>query len=215
MASEESDRLLLSLIEQHGTSVVHQHRWSDERERWLELVHAVATRCTRVDEHEVRAACGELASAGLLDTPAQLEEAALREAFLDVFQRHGFHGDESTRTVAALSDIARTLDSTYAGKIQVCLRACFEQMVETLAHTFETEALSHTEKQQALRYWLQNVAAAPISLKLERAQALCASHGVSWDDLASSADDADIPFPLLDDLVQAALAANASDSPRE
>lgn len=209
---EGPDGLLASLVERFGPDLVEQHRWFDERDRWVELAHAIAARCTHRPEHEVRAACAELTETGALDRPALIGHHETGDAVSTTFLRHGLDAHEVAKILIALREVSAVLDRDYAGKLQVYLRHCFERMAQEMQATFQISALEPAEVRHALRFWFQNVLGAPLSLTHPQAVEYCEAHGVDWDDLVAAADRSDIHLALLDDMVHAAVHSAREDA---
>lgn len=203
--SQDPARLLAELVEAFGPDLVHQHRWFDERDRWIELVLAIAARCTDRSEHDVRAACEELARSGVLDHSDQIREPANAEIIETTLRRHGLSADESARTLTALSEVSIVLNRDYGGKLQRYLRHCLELVAEHMRDRFPMSTLNGGDALHAFTFWLQNVVAAPVSLAHPDAREFCRSRGVDWEQLVAAADEADVSLPLLDDMVHAAV----------
>jgi hypothetical protein len=200
---------LKSLVDRFGVDLMSSHRWFDERERWVELVHAITARCTKRGEHEIRVACEKLAQDGLLDRPGMICESDVADRVTAVFRRHGLAVEESERAVTALREVSQVIDLKYGGKLQIYLRRWFEGIVQEMLSDFPISVLDADDLRHAFRFWLQNVAGAPLSLTHSDALEYCEAQGVDWDELVAAADAADINLPWLDDMVHAAVGSGS------
>jgi hypothetical protein len=196
--------LLAELVDKYGPTLIEGHQWFDERDRWVELVLALVARCTAISEHEVRLACMELTQKGLLDRPAAMRAPDNREAIQQVLKSHGLSPGEATKALIALTEVSENIDVEFNGKLQLYLRQSFDAVAEQMLTVFPVSVLSNENLRHAYRFWLQNVASAPLSLTHPNARTFCESRQVAWDEMIEAADDADINLALLDDIVHAA-----------
>ncbi|MEP6754601.1 MAG: hypothetical protein ABJA67_03785 [Chthonomonadales bacterium] len=214
MARTTAEELLGGLVEQYGAELVGQHRWFDERDRWLELVHAILSQITAQPEPKVRAAVEEISHRGLLDQPVTVQRADVGVQLVAALQSHGLTAQEADTGLQALRAVVSTLERDYGGKCQIYLRYCFEQMADHMQAVFPIPSLNAGQVRHAVRFWLQNSLSAPLTLEHPEALEFCADHGVAWGDLIAAADRADIHFALLDDLVHSAVhSAPSTHSP--
>ncbi len=202
--SSQADTLLSELVEKYGPEVVSYHRWFDERERWLELVHAVVSRCSPKSEHIIRDALRDLATTGLLDSPLMFTDPEARAAIIAALERRGIERDGAQRGVGAVTEIANVLVRKFGGKTQIYLRHCVELLARMIREDLPVSSISETEMDQAVRFWMQNVMNAPFSMNNQSASSFLDQRGVTWHQLVAAADRADLNIALLDDIVEIA-----------
>jgi hypothetical protein len=206
MSSRSSaETLLESLIDRFGPDFAQQHRWFDERDRWVELVQSLVARCSKQSEHEIRAACEELTQQGLLDHPSIVKNPDAGSKVIASFMSHGLSESEVEKALSVLSEVSTTLDEAYGGKLQRYLRHSFERMADKMVDELPVTSIGVEDTRHAFRFWLQNVANAPLSLTHPDAAKYCEAKGVTWTQMVDAAEAADINLALLDDMVHAAI----------
>ena len=202
--SVEAHALLQHLIDRFGATIASRHRWFDERERWLELVHAIISRSTTSSEHVVRDLCTKAFQDGYLQTPSDIALIANQEALYALLLEGGLSEAEIENSSRAILQIAAVLIAKYDGRLHLYLRAAFRKMLSQMVTEFSITSLDASTQHQALTFFLQNTCQAPISLHAHRAEQICDAAGTSHSALLSAADDCYIHTPLLDDLLYAA-----------
>lgn len=207
MATVLARELLEELVDDFGPDLIGEHRWFDERERWRELVYAILSHSTSRDGGSVREACNDLEDRGLLDSPSLLSNGAAKAAVKARLVESGLTEQEIDTGLRPLETIASFLDQHHSGKLQLYLRRSLERLADELGTDV---SLTDDASRTAIRFWLQNILAAPLSLRLPQAISWCETRETNWDELVAAADEADVNVALLDDLVLTAIAAEAA-----
>ena len=137
----KADTLLSSLVDRFGSELVHWHRWFDERDRWVELVHALISQATTLPETQVRKCCEDLVSAQTLGGPESVLSDDAAAQIVAALVREGASSSEAHVALGALQEVALRLELDFAGKLQVVLREAFEQVVERMQAALHIDSL--------------------------------------------------------------------------
>jgi len=86
--------------------------------------------------------------------------------------------------------------------MQRFLRKVGEKALIDLLSALSLKTLPKAKTKEALAFWLQNVAALPVSLGRESADRFCSAYGVDGERLLHSTDKLDLNVAVLDDLIQ-------------
>lgn len=204
----EAKYLLRKLLNEYGPALSATHVWVWESDRWRELVFALLTQTSRLEETRVREIAEELDALELLEISALADDGqAQRRRITAVLTDHGFTPEESRRAVSAIAEAALAFHQRFNGKVQHYLRRYGEQMLSDAAQLFRSSGLDEGRLKLALTYWLQNVLNMPLSLLDEPVRRFCAQNGLTPEALIAAADELDLNLALVDDLVQCALRA--------
>jgi transposase InsO family protein len=207
--------LVRSLLTQpQADAVLALHRWSDEAERWRELVHVLLNPAISLPDLQVRDIVDRLSVLGLLDpeawtrTPATVE----RRRMVAELSKLGVEPAEAERAANILSEAARSLTLRFEGKAQRCLRFAGERALASLIERFDVPSLQDEVLREALIAWLQNTTSMPIPLADAHTRRFCRDHEVQLEDLVRAADRLDLNVAVLDDLIHVwAQAASQSE----
>lgn len=204
----EAKYLLRKLLNEYGPALSATHAWVWESDRWRELVFALLTQTSRLEETRLREIAEELDALELLEIRALAENGRLqRRRIVAVLAERGFTAEESSQAVSAIAEAARAFHQRFNGKVQHYLRRYGEQMLSEAAELFRSSGLDEERLKLALTYWLQNVLNMPLSLLDEPVRRFCAQNGLPPEALIAAADGLDLNLALVDDLVQCALGA--------
>src|SRR5262245_38169879 len=140
--SEQNDAAFLvrSLLAQpQAHEILALHRWSDEAERWRELVHVLLNSVISLPDLRVREIVDRLAVLGLLDPEAYAgtQASVARGRMIAELSKFGVAADEVERAAAVLGEAARSLSLRFEGKAQRCLRHAGESALASLVECFD------------------------------------------------------------------------------
>jgi hypothetical protein len=208
---QEVEHLLRKITLQELSEHDFAHQWLWEVDRWKELVFALLTRVTTIEEAQLRHVVTLLRDLDLLDIEGlaavswvdskfDLNNPRARR-FNAVLLENGLSDEEAANGLAATCAVARGLHERHQGKIQCYLRQYGEMMLRDLSSTFTFEHLSEDDTRFAFTYWLQNVLNMPIPLRDADTVSFCAEHKLTESDLLAAADRLNLNVALLDDIV--------------
>jgi hypothetical protein len=208
MPSVDTDEVRFQLrraILRYADAVSQPHRWLAEQDRWKELVFAILTRAIPIREATVRVAVDTLGSLGLLNVSllASDDAAALqaRHRALAVLAGEGFDQEQSDIAFRAMTEAAKGMQLHFQGKVQRYLRHYGELMLGQIDDYFQFTDIPPPEVKDAFSYWLQNVASMPLPLHTEEVRRYCDQQGIDEKTLRAVADEIDINFAFLDDII--------------
>ena len=210
----DARRALQELYDQHEDELA-SYPWMDEGARWAELVFCVLHQASDLPPTAVRRGMQLLDGLGLLEVAkvARLADANEDAAAADyVLRQLGLGAERSMAARTTLADLARYLGTAHGGKLQRFLRVHGERIRAELAGSIGTRGLPEREVKTAVTHWLQNALSLPVSLEHPAIQDFCAHHQIKPSDLWSAADDLDLNWALLDDLVELEKAATDEDA---
>jgi len=207
----EAEHLLRKITLQELSEGDFTHQWPWEIDRWKELVFALLTRVTTVEESQLRHITTLLSDLDLLDIESLTSFSwtdgnydpnnPYARRFIVVLQEGGLSDEEAVCGLATVCAVARGLRDHFQGRVQCYLRHYGEMMLRDLASTFTLEHLSEDETRFAFTYWFQNVLNMPIPLRDASTAVLCAQHGLTEKDLLVAADRLNLNVALLDDVI--------------
>jgi hypothetical protein len=207
---QEARYILRRAVNRHGAILAAGHPWLYEFDRWQELVFALLTRITQLEEGEVREITEELADLDLIDVTALAKIPAITpdtrvksdraRHILDLLLEHGFNEEEALRGLKTLREAAIALKSHFDGKIQRYLRHYGELMLKEMPDWFKFSQIDDANARSAFTYWLQNVTSMPLSLADENLRSYCEQHELDPEQLFAAADELDINLAFIDDL---------------
>jgi hypothetical protein len=207
--------ILQELVEDFGPDLAAEHRWFDERDRWIEFAQAVAFGAIGIAGTRARAACDALKETGLLDQAGAMRDPSRAQGAAAILIENGLSTAEADALVGALGQVGDILDRRFGGKIQIFLRRCLEATGDRMLDELVIETIPVDRRRLAYRLWLQNVLSAPLSLELPAAADFCSRLGIEFSELVQAADDADISVALLDDMLLCAIDAQLNGKPAE
>lgn len=204
-ANDEAHFLIrLLLADPRARGILESHRWAMESERWNELLHSLLGPVLPLNDLHARAVVERLHSLKLLEVREWSDpqpDETLKNRFCEVLAIEGVEDEAAARAASVISEAARSVSSTYGGKIQRCLRAAGERALDEISRGLAIPSLGADALRRALIIWLQNVANLPIPLLDDSMHEFCERHEVSVQELVAAADDQDLSVAVLDDLV--------------
>jgi len=219
----EAHYLLRKLLSLEAADLSLNHAWVWETDRWKELVFALLTRVTDMDEAHLRDITERMNDIGLLDIDSLAASPAIDQASgqIDPHSRHiieyflecGFQPEEAQNGLQTVREAAIGLQKHFKGKIQLYLRKYGLLMLQEINQTFEFSKLDMADVTLAFTYWLQNVLEMPVSLLDAHMEAFCKQHDLKPAQVVSAADDLDLNLALLDDLVLSYLPNQTDETP--
>jgi hypothetical protein len=198
---------LMELLDAHS-EYFGAHAWPSEADRWAELVFCLLHRLKGGDAQVNRQATQLLFAAGLLnvETLAKAEpESTATAGYL--LSTHGWSADEAEHVVCLLQSIARAISKEFAGKLQAAVRRAADEMRAELVAALTVPGLDRADLSYALTHWLQNAFNLPISLDSEAVRVFRRKHHLTPAALTRAADALDLNVALLDDVLEAHIAA--------
>jgi len=130
------------------------------------------------------------------------EARTLKKRALSVLEEAGVKAEDAVRAVAVLKETSEAIQKAFDGKVQRFLRKVGDKALNDLVSTLSLKTLPKEQTKEALAFWLQNVAALPVSLGHESADRFCRAHGVDGEKLLQSTDSLNLNVAVLDDLIQ-------------
>ena len=198
------DELLADLFDRYQDSF-DKHQWPWEPQRWYELVYCVFSAVEGRFGPETRAASAVrvLMELGLLEIPvlAKAEETTSLHLGI-VLERIGFSDEQASQLARALFDLAKCLDETYQGKVQLLLRDFGMELANKVLQALPLEdSLGKENASLVVMHWLQNVLNLPVLVTSPGLQTLLAETGAEVEDVLASVDERDINVALLDEIL--------------
>jgi len=185
--------------------IVQSHRWAHEGDRCHELLTSLLLRAIQLPERQVRFLAARLRFLGLMEVSewasGEDEARTLRKRALSVLEEAGVKADDAARAVTVLQETSEAIQKAFDGKMQRFLRTVGDKALTDLLSALSLKTLPKAEARAALAFWLQNVAALPISLGRESTDRFCRDHGVNRETLLQSTDELDLNVAVLDDLI--------------
>ena len=210
---KREQEILQELVEDFGPDLAVEHRWFDERDRWIEFVQALAFAAIGIEGARARTACTALKEAGLLDQADTMRDPSREQVATSILAECGLTAVEADTLVGALVEAGDILDRGFGGKIQIFLRECMEATCERMLEELAIESIPLDRRRLAYRLWLQNVLSAPLSLELQSMDDFCSRLGIQFSKLVQAADAADVNVALLDDMLLCAIDTQSSEKP--
>lgn len=202
---------------------VRELAWPSELDRWYQLVFALLAQVFVPPKEDLGMLVSYLGNLGHLQVEklAQIDLAAggvdssAEEAgrILTILQEHGYSEVDARRALTLLSQVACGLEAHYGGKVQRYLRSYGEAILADLPKIFSMTGFSDEEVRHMFAGWLQSVTNMPLSLENQKVEDFCQEHGITCADLYQAADNLDINFSIVDDLVTLAEAREMERTP--
>jgi hypothetical protein len=204
---DDVQHLIVKLLTLPGAQqIVQNHRWAHEGDRCHELLTSLLFRAIRLPEREVRFLANRLRFVGLMEVSewasGEDEARTLKKRALNVLKEAGVKAEDAVRAVAVLQETSEAIQKAFDGKVQRFLRKVGYNALTDLLSALSLKTLPKAQTKEALAFWLQNVAALPVSLGHESAYRFCRAHGMDGEKLLQSADELDLNVAVLDDLIQ-------------
>lgn len=201
------DDELIDLTSRH-TELLDGFPWASERVRWAELVFCLVN-AVADDAYVGRETVAALGGAGLIE-PDALARAGDPAAEYGVVLRHvlrhqGLDPDAAEGLATLLTQLARSVQEQYGGKVQRLLRAHAETLHAALVDLVPDAGDQRDHLARACAHWLQNVADLPISLVDPPVRSFLEARDLTAQDLEEAADRLDLHIGLLDDVLRAEL----------
>jgi hypothetical protein len=198
------NELLVSLFDRYQDSF-DKHQWPWEPQRWYELVYCLFSAVEGRFGPETRSASAVrvLMELGLLEIPvlAKAEETTRLHLSI-VLERIGFSKEQASQLVRALGDLAKCLDETYQGKVQLLLRTFGMELVNKVLQVLLLEdSLGKQNASLVVLHWLQNVLDLPVLVPSPGLQTLLAETGAEVEEVLKTVDERNINIALLDEIL--------------
>jgi hypothetical protein len=204
--------LLRKMLFTEGADLINNHLWIFEGDRWKELVFALLTKIVDLPESEVRGLVGVMDDLDLLeiqtlsnivenDTGPNFDSRDARH-ISELLQENGFSQDDAQKAIITMGEAARGLKKNYNSKVQLYLRKYGEEMIKDLGKTYSFSLLDDAEVKLAFTYWLQNVLNMPLSLEDDDVNNFCKDNNLTPERLFAAADEENISFALVDDIIR-------------
>jgi len=198
------DELLVDLFERYQDSF-DKHQWPQESKRWYELVYCVFSAVEGRFGPETRAALAVrvLIELDLLEISVLAKSEETTNLHLGiVLGRIGFSEEQADQLVRALCDLAKCLDKTYQGKVQLLLRAFGMELVNNVLQALPLEdSMGKQNASLVVMHWLQNVLNLPVLVPSPGLQTLLAETGAEAEEVLAAVDELDINVALLDEIL--------------
>jgi hypothetical protein len=200
----ESNELLISLFDRYQDSF-DKYQWPWEVQRWYELVYclfSVVENRFGPETFSARAA-SVLVELGLLEIPALAKaDEKTRLHISIVLERIGFSKEQINLMVRALCDLAKYLEETYHGKIQLLLREFGMEIVNKILGNLPlSDTMGEQEASLVVMHWLQNVLNLPVLVPSLGLQTLTSETGAKDEEVLAIVDERNINVALLDDIL--------------
>lgn len=201
---KQIDELLIDLFDRYQDSF-DKYQWPWELQRWYELVYCLFSTVEGRFGPNTRSASAVhvLVELGLLDIPALARAGeTTRQHLRMVLERTGFSGEQAGQLVETLSGLAKYLDETYQGKVQLLLRAFGLEMVDKVLQALPLEdSLGTQNASLVVTHWLQNVLNLPVLVLSPGLQTLLAETGAGMEEVLAVVDEQNINTALLDEIL--------------
>ena len=198
------NELLVDLFDRYQDSF-DKHQWPWELQRWYELVYCLFSAVEGRFGPETRAASAVrvLMELGLLEIPVLAKGEEKTSLHLGILLgRIGFSEEQVSQIVRALCDLAKCLDETYQGKVQLLLRTFGMELVNKILQALPLEdTLGKQNASLVVMHWLQNVLNLPVLVTSPGLQTLLAKTGAEVEDVLAAVDERDINLALLDEIL--------------
>lgn len=218
----EEKYLLHKMIVMDGEDFLSGNLWFWEVDRWKELVFALLTQIVSLPEDKIRELVDSLLRLDLLDihylAKIDLESNYLQanstyaSHILEFLEENGISQSEAEESLTTVCEAAIGLQEHYDGKVQRYLRQYGEMILQEVETIFKFSHLNKAAIRQAFTYWLQNVLNMPLSLFDENIQQFCEKNQLKPHQLFEAADELNINFALVDDLVELHNAKEVKDN---
>jgi hypothetical protein len=181
-----------------------ESQWTDESERWAELLVSVLHRGAGANRNLARRAVGILGELGALEPGGLSSADADRRQFMQrVLIQTGFEVKASSRCVDLMVRTAAVVQDTWKGYIQRFLREAGGRMAEELAAKLEPIGLKAEQAQGAAVMWLQIVCRMPLlSPENPTFSEFCQDFAISEAQLVEIADRSGLNVAALGELLQ-------------
>lgn len=196
---------LKQLYDRH-ISDLPPHVWMSEADRWAELVYFLLRQCSKQEPELLRNIVSTLQDLGVLkidklSIPAKSTDAPT-VVLNHVLKQHGISNEEIQRFLSILTRVTYVVQKDYGGKIQFYLRRHGEALRDELVKAFSNDAAAEKQMRIAITHWLQNGLSLPISQEQQAIKEYCDKYGNSVEALWEAADELDINFAVVDDLME-------------
>jgi hypothetical protein len=194
---------LAGILEEHQEYLT-AHAWPSEAGRWAELVFCLLHGLRPENSQDTRQAVQVLFATGLLNIEALSSLGKKAEiTFTYILTSHGWSEPEADEAITMLRKISRVIRKRFHGKVQSVVRRFAIGMRQELSAAFRGAGLNKTDLDRALNHWMQNAFNLPVSLEQHGLQRFSRAIEISPEEILRAADELDINFALLDDILEA------------
>jgi len=209
-SADRQARLRGFLTEQWNLFAEHadRYQWPRETDRWKEFVFcalhwAGQPALSAATARRLTQALDELGLVTIdsLGVEADPERAPMDRYLLEqLLGRVGVSPKRAHAVITVLCQVACALRRNHAGKMQRCLRAAGQRMLDGLVEEYGLAEPSLEGSRTILTHWLQNVCNMPLPLRDEKMLTCCMQMDVSPEEVLAAADDLDLNTALVDDM---------------
>jgi len=196
--------LLVSIFDRYR-DIFDKYQWPWELQRWYELVNCLFSAIEGRFGPETRSASAVrvLMELGLLEIPVLAKAEEKTRLHLSILlERIGFSKEQASQLVKALCELARCLNETYQGKVQLLLRTFGMELVNKVLRAMPLEdSLGKQNASLVVMHWLQNVLNLPVLVPSPGLQTLLAETGAEVEEVLAIVDGQNINVGLLDEML--------------